>query len=204
MGERYAAACRHILQEMEQADQEAASERMAPQGVLNITAPVSAGEELSSPILDEFMDTFPDVTVQLQFLDRAVNLIDEGVDVALRIAHLRDSNQVAVRLGDVRTVLAAPPSYLDTHAPIDDPTDLASSGGHHLRPKSGTQSMERLSLIVEYETKPGTLAEFLEIMRAQAKACLAEEPDCLRFEVLRPVDESGDPIANRVMAPGSG
>jgi (4S)-4-hydroxy-5-phosphonooxypentane-2,3-dione isomerase len=60
--------------------------------------------------------------------------------------------------------------------------------------------MERLSLIVEYETRPETLSEFVEIMRAHAKACLVEEPGCLRFEVLRPLNERGDPVANRVMA----
>ncbi len=60
--------------------------------------------------------------------------------------------------------------------------------------------MEKLSLVVEYETKPGALVEFLAIMQSHAKACLVEEPGCHRFEILRPLDESGDPIPNRVMA----
>lgn len=60
--------------------------------------------------------------------------------------------------------------------------------------------MEKLSLVVEYETKPSHLAEFLAIMQTHARAGLVEEPGCLRFEILRPLDESGDPIPNRVMA----
>lgn len=60
--------------------------------------------------------------------------------------------------------------------------------------------METLALIVEYETHPGNEGEFLDAMRAHARACLAEEPGCLRFEVLRPLDEQGQPIPNRFMA----
>lgn len=60
--------------------------------------------------------------------------------------------------------------------------------------------MANLALIVEYETHPGHEATFLEAMRAHAKACLAEEPGCLRFEVLQPIDENGKPIANRFLA----
>ena len=60
--------------------------------------------------------------------------------------------------------------------------------------------MRRLALIVEYETHPGREAEFDSAMRNHAKACLAEEAGCLRFEVLRPLDEQGKPIPNRFMA----
>lgn len=60
--------------------------------------------------------------------------------------------------------------------------------------------MSNLALIVEYETHPGNEAVFLETMLAHARACLAEEPGCLRFEILRPVDDAGNPIPNRFMA----
>jgi autoinducer 2-degrading protein len=60
--------------------------------------------------------------------------------------------------------------------------------------------MRRLALIVEYETHPGQEAAFDEKIRVHAKACLAEEPGCLRFEVLRPIDDEGKPLANRFMA----
>src|SRR5439155_8196749 len=96
-GERYAAACRRILTDLEEADMAAAGERSAPRGTLTLTAPVAAGEDLVRPLLDEFIDAHPAVSVRLHLLDRPANLIDEGIDVALRVAHLADSSLVAIR-----------------------------------------------------------------------------------------------------------
>ncbi len=103
-GERYAAACRRVLVDLEEADILAAGERSAPRGTLTITAPMITGEDVLRPILDAFMNEYPAVSVRLYLLDRPVNLIDEGIDVALRIAHLADSNFVAIRVGEVRRV----------------------------------------------------------------------------------------------------
>jgi DNA-binding transcriptional LysR family regulator len=86
---------------------------------------VLSGEEVLRPILDAFMDAYPAVSVRLHLLDRPVNLIDEGIDVALRIAHLPDSSMVAVRVGDVRRIVVAAPSYLARHPRIVEPGDLA-------------------------------------------------------------------------------
>ena len=124
-GERYAVACRRIISDLEEADLVAAGERSAPRGTLTITAPVAAGEDILRSVLDAFMDAYPTVSIRLLLLDRPVSLIDEGVDIALRIAHLTDSTHVAIRLGEVRRVLAASPRYLSTHPKIQEPTDLA-------------------------------------------------------------------------------
>ena len=83
-GERYAAACRRVLTDLEEADILAAGERSAPRGTLTVTATSYAGETVLCPILDAFMDAYPAVSVRLYLLDRFVNLIDEGIDVALR------------------------------------------------------------------------------------------------------------------------
>jgi DNA-binding transcriptional LysR family regulator len=123
-GERYAVACRRILIDLEEAHMVAAGERSAPRGTLTLTAPVAAGEDLVRPILDAFMDKYPAVSVRLHLLDRPVNLIDEGIDVALRLAHLADSTLVAIRVGDVRRVVAASPQYLTRHPKIVEPSDL--------------------------------------------------------------------------------
>jgi hypothetical protein len=77
------------------------------------------------PILDAFLDAYPTVSAKLYLLDRPVNLIDEGIDLALRIAHLPDSSMVAVRVGEVRRIVVAAPSYLCKHPRIDEPGDLA-------------------------------------------------------------------------------
>jgi len=125
-GERYAAACRRILLDLDEADSVAAGERSAPRGTLAVTAPVAAGEDIVRPILDAFMDQYPDVSVRLHLLDRPANLVDEGIDVALRLAHLADSSLVAIRIGEVRRVVAAAPRYLRQHPRIVKPDDLAA------------------------------------------------------------------------------
>ena len=124
-GERYASACRRILTELEEADLLVADERSAPRGLLTITAPVAAGEDVLRGIVDDFIERYPDVSVRLQLLDRPVSLIDEGVDVALRIAHLPDSTLIAIPIGEVRRVVAASPRYLAKHPRINEPADLA-------------------------------------------------------------------------------
>jgi DNA-binding transcriptional LysR family regulator len=124
-GERYAVACRRVLTDLEEAEIVAGGERAAPRGTLSLTAPIPSGEMLLRPILDAFMHRYPAVSVRLYLLDRMVNLIDEGIDVALRIAHLADSALVAIRLGEVRLVLAAAPRYLALHPRLDEPGDLS-------------------------------------------------------------------------------
>jgi DNA-binding transcriptional LysR family regulator len=124
-GERYAAACRRGLTDLAAADILAARERSAPRGTLTLTAPVTSGEEVLRPILDAFLDAYLTVSARLYLLDRPVSLIDEGIDVALRIAHLPDSSMVAVRVGEVRRIVVAAPSYLAKHPRIDEPGELA-------------------------------------------------------------------------------
>lgn len=124
-GERYAAACRRVLTDLEEADMLAAGERAAPRGLLTLTAPLISGEDVLRPILDAFLDAHPAVSARLLLLDRPVSLVDEGIDAALRIAHLPDSTLVAVRIGEVRRVVAAAPSYLAQHPRIAEPADLA-------------------------------------------------------------------------------
>ena len=128
-GERYAQASRNILAALDEADMTAAGEHSDPRGTLTITAPVAAGELALRPITDEFMRLYPAVCVRLHLLDRTANLIDEGFDLALRIAHLPDSNLTGLKLGDVRRVLAASPAYLERRGSPEAPADLP---GHDL------------------------------------------------------------------------
>ncbi|MBV8167104.1 MAG: LysR family transcriptional regulator [Alphaproteobacteria bacterium] len=126
-GERYAAACRRVLVELEEAELLAAGERSAPRGTLTISAPPIFGEEVLRPIVDDFLVQHPPVSVRLLLLDRAVNLVDEGVDIALRVGDLPDSAMIATKLaGDVvRRVVVAAPRYLAAHPRITEPADLA-------------------------------------------------------------------------------
>ncbi|MDN4574241.1 LysR family transcriptional regulator [Pandoraea cepalis] len=124
-GERYAAACRRILLDLDEADVIAAGERSAPRGLLTVSAPLAAGETFMREIVDAFIERYPEVVVRLQLSDLPVSLIDEGIDVAMRVAHLPDSSLVATHVGEVRRIIAASPAYLATHDPIGSPADLS-------------------------------------------------------------------------------
>jgi DNA-binding transcriptional LysR family regulator len=125
-GERYAAACRRVLADLQEADLLAAGEKAAPRGTLTITAPPISGEELLRPVIDAYIEAFPKVAVTLLLLDRHANLVEEGIDVALRVADLPDSALVAVKVGQgVRRVVVASPRYLADNPEIREPADLA-------------------------------------------------------------------------------
>lgn len=124
-GERYAAICRRVLAELEEADGIAAGPRTAPRGLLTITAPVVSGEMVLRPILDAFLDAYPTVSAKLLLFDRAVNLIEEGIDIALRIGPLADSAMIAMRVGEISRIVVAAPRYLKQHPHINEPGDLA-------------------------------------------------------------------------------
>ncbi|MEK1889495.1 MAG: LysR family transcriptional regulator [Phyllobacterium sp.] len=125
-GERYAAACRRVLVDLEEADLTVAGERTAPRGTLTLTAPPISGEEILRPIVDAYLEAFPAVSVKMVLLDRHANLVEEGIDIALRVADLPDSSMVAVRVGgDVKRVVVASPRYLARHPRIVEPADLA-------------------------------------------------------------------------------
>ena len=124
-GERYVASCRRVLAELDEADIGVSGERSLPRGTLSLTAAAFSGEMLLLPIVEAFLDAYPTVSVRLMFLDRAVNLIDEGIDLALRMGELADSSMVAIRIGEMRRVVVAAPSYLKSRPPIEEPSDLA-------------------------------------------------------------------------------
>jgi DNA-binding transcriptional LysR family regulator len=124
-GDRYLGVCRRVLAEIADAEQRAGSVGEAPHGVLTITAPVMFGTLHVRPIVDAYLSAHPDVRVRLLLLDRVVNLLDEGVDAAVRIAHLPDSALVATAVGAVRRVVCASPAYLARHGKPSDPRALA-------------------------------------------------------------------------------
>jgi len=123
-GTAYAEAARRVLAEVELLDG-AALEGSGPRGVLTLTAPVSAGTQILRPVIDAFLEANPLVQVRLLLLERVANLVEEGFDAALRIAHLPDSGLIATRVGSVRRVVCAAPAYLaGTPMPLQ-PGDLA-------------------------------------------------------------------------------
>jgi DNA-binding transcriptional LysR family regulator len=123
-GEAYLGTCRRVLAELETAERGAAAEQAAPRGLLTLTAPVLFGQLRLRPVLDRFLDANPGVQARLLLLDRVVSLVDEGIDVAARLAHLPDSGLVATRLGEVRRIVCASPDYLERNGMPLAPADL--------------------------------------------------------------------------------
>ncbi len=123
-GERYLADCRRILAEVEDADRHAAGSHGAPHGIVSVSASVLYGRMVVTPILFDLMDRFPQISISTVFVDRVVHLLDEGIDIAVRIAELPDKALSAIRVGDVRRVLCAAPGYLAHHGRPRVPADL--------------------------------------------------------------------------------
>jgi len=125
VGERYAQDCRRLLADLADADKSAAGTHGAPRGHLTITAPALFGARFVSPIVIDYLQRYPEVSASCLFLDRVVNMMDEGVDVAVRIGELPDSSMQAIRVGRVRRVICAAPHYLAKHGTPRKPDDLS-------------------------------------------------------------------------------
>lgn len=125
VGERYLERARRILGDVEEAEASAQAERTQPSGRLVVSAPVVFGRLHVSDIMSAYLRQYPAVSAELRLADRMVNLIDEGIDVAIRIGHLADSSLVARNVGDMRQVVVASPAYLEDRGTPLKPSDLA-------------------------------------------------------------------------------
>ncbi|MBI3367602.1 MAG: LysR family transcriptional regulator [Burkholderiales bacterium] len=124
-GEHYLAEVRRLLAELEAAEAAVIGVQHAPQGMLAVTAPANFGRRHVAPILLDFLGRHPLVHARGFFVDRLVHLIDEGYDLAVRIAHLPDSGLTALPVGQLRRVIVASPEYLEKHGTPRSPADLA-------------------------------------------------------------------------------
>lgn len=124
-GTRFLHDGRRLLADLAEAEEAAVGTHAAPRGELRVTAPVLFGRQFAAPILGDFLDTYPLVSAQTLFVDRVVNLMEEGLDVAIRIGPLPDSSLTAVRAGAVRPVVFAAPDYLRAHGVPQHPAALA-------------------------------------------------------------------------------
>jgi DNA-binding transcriptional LysR family regulator len=125
-GRAYVSAARRILDDLDDAERGAAGEYRLPRGHLSITAPVMFGRLHVEPVILDFLNAFPDITVRLTLADHVVNLIDDHVDVAVRVGRLPESSMVATRLGAIRWVTCASPAYLQAGPVPAVPADLES------------------------------------------------------------------------------
>lgn len=125
-GLRYASDCRRILGELVEADELASGMNSTPRGQLTVTAPMLFGRKFVAPVLAEYLGRYPEVDVASTFVDRVVNMLDEGFEVAVRIGQLPDSTFQAIQVGQVRRVIVASPDYLARRGAPVRPSDLLS------------------------------------------------------------------------------
>lgn len=124
-GREFYERCRRIAAEIEEAEAAVSARKMEPQGVLAVTAPLLFGRMHVAPVVVEYLRRYRKATVNLLLTDRTVNLVEEGMDAAIRIGELADSTLVARRLGSVPRVVCASPEYLERHRAPAHPRDLA-------------------------------------------------------------------------------
>jgi len=124
-GSRYYEACTRVLADIQEADAEVAAGRVEPRGALKVALPASFGHQHVAPLVPKFAERYPKVELALSLSDRSVNVMDEGFDVAVCIADLRDSSLAARRLAPNRRVVCASPAYLAAHGTPRTPEDLA-------------------------------------------------------------------------------
>ncbi|MEQ1580642.1 MAG: LysR family transcriptional regulator [Steroidobacteraceae bacterium] len=125
-GRAYYTSCKRILEDVQEAELTANGEYTAPKGELILTAPVVFGRLHVVPIVAEFLDAYPQVDVRLHLGDRIANLLDDHIDLAVRIGELPDSTLSATRVGTVYRVLCASPDYLNAHGMPTSPDQLAA------------------------------------------------------------------------------
>ena len=125
-GSAYLEASRRILDEIGNAERVAAGEYNEPRGHLAVTAPIVFGRLHVLPVINGFLGKFPQIDVRLKLSDRNAHLIDEQMDIAVRIGRLSDSSLKAIRVGEVRYVLCASGSYLEKRGVPKTPADVSA------------------------------------------------------------------------------
>lgn len=124
-GAVFYARCKDLLDDVEEAEAEITSRSGEASGLLKINAPVSFGITHLAPLWAEFMTRNPKVTLDVTLSDRVVDLVDEGFDVAVRIARMPNSSLISRKLASTRMIACASAAYVRKHGPIDHPADLA-------------------------------------------------------------------------------
>jgi DNA-binding transcriptional LysR family regulator len=124
-GRDYAEACRRVLADVEDAERRVAGRHGEPKGVLSVTAPVVFGRLHVLPVVLDFLNAYREVETRLVLIDRVIDLVEEGIDVAVRIGALPDSSLIASRVGELRRVICASPDYFHRRGAPASPDDLA-------------------------------------------------------------------------------
>jgi DNA-binding transcriptional LysR family regulator len=192
-GERFLAGARRLLADLDEIERAAAGEGTAPRGELRVTAPILFGRLHVLPVITEFLDRFAAVRVSLMLLDRPVDLVDEGLDVAVRIGTLAESSVIATRVGAVRQVVVASPRYLARQGTPKTPAEIA---GHKCVAFTGLSGAERWQFREQKKTVSVAIKPRLIVSTAEAAVAAARSG----FGLARVLSyQAADEIARRTL-----
>lgn len=124
VGQRFLENARRVIGDLDAAERDAVGETAIPQGHLTVTASVTFGRSTLAPVVSAFLAQYPLINISVLLLDRVTSLIDEGIDLAVRMGPLPDSSMVAKRIGSVKRILVASPDYLARRGTPSAPADL--------------------------------------------------------------------------------
>jgi DNA-binding transcriptional LysR family regulator len=209
-GADYLAASRRILEQVEEAERSAAGEYLRPRGELIIAAPVAFGRLHVLPLVSAFLREFPEIDIRLKLSDRNTHLIDDHIDVAVRIGPLPDSGLIATRVGAVRRVVCASPAYLAAHGAPKTPADLAGldavtfdalGAADAWREDSASAARSRLTVTTAEAAIDAAIAGvgYTRVLSYQAAAAVAEG----RLRIVLD-DYEGDPLGVNLIHAGQG
>ena len=126
-GRAYIDACRRIIEQVDDAEREVSGEYRLPKGEMAVTAPWGLGHTHLLPLAVEFLEAYPEISLQLMLTDRVISMTEEEVDIAIRVGSLPDSSMIATRIGSIRIVVCASPSYLKEHGARNSSTIYPST-----------------------------------------------------------------------------
>jgi DNA-binding transcriptional LysR family regulator len=160
-GQRFLVGARRVLADLAEIEQGAVGQGQAPRGELRITAPIVFGRRHVLPLVTDFLGQYPEVSVRLALLDRPVDLVEDGLDVAIRIGALAGTSAIAVRVGEMRRIAVAAPGYLKRRGRPRSPADLAR---HDVIAFAGIDRVERWRFAggVEARIKPRLIVNTAE------------------------------------------
>lgn len=213
VGQRFLAGARRVLADLDEIERAAAGEGCAPRGELRVTAPILFGRLHVLPIVTEFLANYPDVSVALTLLDRPVDLVEEQLDVAIRIGALSEGSAIATRVGAVHRVVVAAPGHLTRYGTPHAPADL---GAHAVIAFAGVSGIDRWIFRGEagnanVAVRPRLLVTTAEAAIDAARAgtgitrvlCYQAADDLVRGSLLRLLpDHEGDELPIHLLYPG--
>jgi DNA-binding transcriptional LysR family regulator len=166
-GQIFFQRCRRLLDELGESERLASGEYQAPRGGITISAPLALGRLHLAPIISEFLTAYPEIDVDLRLSDKITNVVEDGIDVAVRVGQLPDSSLKALKVGSIRHVICASPSYLARRGTPSKPSDL---GSHHCVTFTGLEGAKEWTFRAGRKVERLTVRSRLVVNTAEAAA----------------------------------